>query len=104
MDIFGYTDKTKIYLSREFYPPYTLMIFGNDDNRFESNRFLYFEGLSTKSTYDPTSKTLTYELLGGTENMCHYMDIQFVTKDEINCIFYDLVNGKKAIRYTEPLD
>ena len=103
MDIFGYTDKNKIYLSRYFYTPYSLMIFGNNDDRFKTDRFLYFEGIS-KPNYDNASKTLTYELLGGTENMCHYMDIQFVSKDEINCLFYDLIDGKKKIRYTEPFN
>ncbi len=104
MDTFGYIDKEKKHFSKSFYPPYHLEFLGNIDYRFDIGEFLYFEGLSTESTYDPTSKTLTYELLGGTENMCHYMNIQFVSKDEINCLFYDLVNGKKAIRYTEPLD
>ena len=103
MDIFGYTDKNKIYLSRYFYTPYSLMIFGNNDDRFKTDRFLYFEGIS-KPNYDNASKTLTYELLGGTENMCHYMDIQFVSKDEINCLFYDLIDGNKKIRYTEPFN
>ena len=103
MDIFGYTDKNKIYSSRYFYTPYSLMIFGNNDDRFETDRFLYFEGIS-KLKYDNASKILTYELLGGTENMCRYMDIQFVTKDEINCLFYDLIDGEKKIRYTEPFN
>ena len=101
MDIFGYTDKNKIDLSRYFYTPYSLMIFGNNDDRFDSGKFLYFEGISK---LDNDSKTLTYELLGGTENMCRYMDIQFVSKDEINCLFYDLIDGKKEIRYTEPFN
>lgn len=35
MDIFGYTDKNKIDLSRYFYTPYSLMIFGNNDDRFK---------------------------------------------------------------------
>ena len=79
------------------------MIFGNNDNRFETDRFLYFEGIS-KLDYDNASKILTYKLLGGTENMCRYMDIKFKNKDEINCLFYDLIDGKKNIRYEEPLD
>ena len=103
MDIFGYTDKNKIDLSRYFYTPYSLMIFGNNDDKFKTDRFLYFEGIS-KLNYDNDSKTLTYKLLGGTENMCRYMDIQFVSKDEINCLFYDLIDGKKKIRYTEPFN
>ena len=103
MDIFGYTDKNKIYSSRYFYTPYSLMIFGNNDDRFETDRFLYFEGIS-KLKYDNASKTLTYELLGGTENMCRYMDIKFKNKDEINCLFYDSIDGEKKIRYTEPFN
>ena len=77
------------------------MIFGNNDDRFKTDRFLYFEGISK---LDNDSKTLTYKLLGGTENMCHYMDIQFVSKDEITCLFYDSIDGKKKIRYTEPFN
>ena len=105
MDIFGYTDKNKIYLSRYFHPPYTLMIFGNNDDRFETNRFLYFECAKSPINY-PENNIITYELLGGTEKMCHYMDIQFVSKDkdEINCLFYDFVDGKKNIRYKKTLD
>lgn len=104
MDTFGYTDKERKHFSKTFYTPYQLEFLGNIDYRFDNGEFLYFEGLSTAPTYDSTSKILTYELLGGTENMCHYMDIQFISKDEINCLFYDLVDGKKNIRYTEPLD
>lgn len=36
--------------------------------------------------------------------MCRHMDIQFVSKDEINCLFYDLIDGEKEIRYTEPFN
>jgi hypothetical protein len=104
MDTFNYIDKEKEYGWKSFSAPYCIKFFGNDDDRFDNGRFLYFEGLSENPVYDSTSKTLTYELLDGTENMCHYMDIQFVTKDEINCLFYDLVDGKKNIRYTEPLN
>ena len=105
MDIFGYTDKEKKHsVSLKFYAPARLSLAGDYDDRFFTKEFLYFEGLSTESTYDPTSKTLTYELLGGTDNMCHYMDIRFKSKDEINCVFYDLVDGEKKERYTEPLD
>ena len=104
MEIFGYTDKEKKHsVSLKFYAPAKLSLIGNYDDRFFTKEFLYFEGIS-KLDYDNNSKTLTYELLGGTENMCHYMDIQFVTKDEINCLFYDLIDGKKNIRYEEPLD
>ena len=104
MEIFGYTDKEKKHsVSLKFYAPAKLSLIGNYDDRFFTKEFLYFEGIS-KLDYDNDSKTLTYELLGGTENMCHYMDIQFVTKDEINCLFYDLIDGKKNIRYEEPLD
>ena len=104
METFNYIDKEKKYGYESFSTPYCIQFFGNDDDRFGNGYFLYFEGLSTKSTYDPTSKTLTYELLGGTENMCHYMDIRFKSKDEINCVFYDWVDGEKKERYTEPLD
>lgn len=105
MDIFGYTDKEKKHsVSLKFYAPARLSLVGDYDDRFFSKEFLYFEGISKNPIYDSTSKILTYELLGGTEKMCHYMDIQFVSKDEINCLFYDLVEGKKVIRYTEPLD
>ncbi len=105
MNTFGYTDKEKMHsVSLKFYAPARLSLVGDYDDRFFTNEFLYFEGLSKKPTYDSNAKILTYELLGGTENMCHYMDIQFVNKDEINCLFYDLVGDKKEIRYTEPLD
>ena len=70
---------------------------------FFTKEFLYFEGIS-KLKYDNASKTLTYKLLGGTENMCRYMDIKFKNKDEINCLFYDLIDGEKKIRYTEPFN
>ena len=104
MDIFGYTDKEKKHsVSLKFYAPAKLSLIGNYDDRFFTKEFLYFEGIS-KLDYDNDSKTLTYELLGGTENMWRYMDIQFVTKDEINCLFYDLIDGKKNVRYEEPLD
>ena len=104
MDIFGYTDKEKKHsVSLKFYAPARLSLIGNYDDRFFTKEFLYFEGIS-KLDYDNDSKTLTYELLGGTENMCRYMDIKFKNKDEINCLFYDLIDGKKNIRYEEPLD
>lgn len=104
MDTFNYIDKEKEHGWESFSTPYCIQLWGNDDNRFDSGYFLYFEGISKNPIYNSTTKTLTYELLGGTENMCHYMDIHFVSKDEINCLFYDLVEGKKVIRYTEPLD
>ncbi|WP_443737723.1 hypothetical protein [Treponema sp.] len=104
MDIFGYTDKEKKHsVSLKFYAPAKLSLIGNYDDRFFTKEFLYFEGIS-KLDYDNDSKTLTYELLGGTENMCRYMDIQFVSKDEINCLFYDLIDGNKEIRYKEPFN
>lgn len=105
MDIFGYTDNEKKHsVSLKFYAPARLSLVGDYDDRFFTKEFLYFEGISKKPTYDSTSKTLTYELLGGTEKMCHYMDIKFINKDEINCLFYDFVDGEKVIRYIEPLD
>ncbi len=104
MNTFGYIDKEKKHLSKTFYSPYHLEFLGNIDDRFDSGYFLYFEGLSTEYTYDSNAKILTYELLGGTENMCHYMDIRFKSKDEINCVFYDLIDGKKIDKYTKPLD
>lgn len=104
MDTFNYIDKEKRYGYESFSTPYCIQFWGNNDDRFDSGYFLYFEGLSTEPTYDSTSKTLTYELLGGTEKMCHYMDIKFISKDEINCLFYDFVDGKKNIRYTKQLD
>ena len=88
---------------KSFHSPYCIHVFGNNDDRFDSGKFLYFEGIS-KLKYDNASKILTYELLGGTENMCHYMDIQFVSKDEITCLFYDSIDGNKEIRYTEPFN
>lgn len=104
MDTFHYSGNKEIDAYKCFSTPYCIRFFGDDDDRFMKNMFLYFEGLSEEKTYDKTSNSLTYKLLGGTENMCHYMDIQFVTKDEINCLFYDLIDGKKNIRYEEPLD
>ena len=105
MDIFGYTDKEKKHsVSLKFYAPAKLSLIGNYDDRFFTKEFLYFEGISKNPVYDNASKILTYELLGGTENMCRYMDIQFVSKDEINCLFYNLIDGKKEIRYKEPFN
>ena len=104
MDTFNYSDNKEIDAYESFTAPYCFEFFGDTDDRFMENMFLYFEGLSKEKTYDKTSNSLTYKLLGGTENMCRYMDIQFVTKDEINCLFYDLIDGKKNIRYEEPLD
>ena len=104
MNTFHYSDNKKIDAYKSFSTPYCVEFFGDDDDRFMENMFLYFEGLSEEKTYDETSNSLTYKLLGGTENMCHYMDIKFVTKDEINCLFYDLIDGNKNIRYTKPLD
>jgi len=101
MDTFNYVDTEKIHGWKSFHSPYCIHVFGNNDDRFDSGKFLYFEGISK---LDNASKILTYELLGGTENMCRYMDIQFVSKDEINCLFYDLIDGKKKIRYTEPFN
>ena len=103
MDTFNYVDTEKKHGWKSFHSPYCIHVFGNNDDRFDSGKFLYFEGIS-KLNYDNASKILTYELLGGTENMCRYMDIQFVSKDEINCLFYDLIDGKKKIRYTEPFN
>lgn len=103
IDTFNYTNTEKKSGRKSFITPYHLHVSGNVDYRFIENKFLYFEGIS-KPNYDNASKTLTYELLGGTENMCHYMDIQFVSKDEINCLFYDFIDGKKKIRYTEPFN
>ena len=103
MDTFNYVDTEKKHSWKSFHSPYCIYVFGNNDDRFDNGKFLYFEGIS-KLDYDNDSETLTYELLGGTENMCHYMDIQFVTKDEINCLFYDLIDGNKKIRYTEPFN
>ena len=101
MDTFNYSDNKEIDAYESFTAPYCFEFFGDDDDRFMENMFLYFEGISK---LDNDSKTLTYKLLGGTENMCHYMDIQFVSKDEINCLFYDFIDGKKKIRYTEPFN
>ena len=101
MDTFNYSDNKEIDAYESFTAPYCFEFFGDDDDRFMENMFLYFEGISK---LDNDSKTLTYKLLGGTENMCRYMDIQFVSKDEINCLFYDLIDGKKKIRYTEPFN
>ena len=103
IDTFNYTNTEKKSGRKSFITPYHLHVSGNVDYRFIENKFLYFEGIS-KPNYDNASKILTYELLGGTENMCRYMDIQFVSKDEINCLFYDLIDGKKKIRYTEPFN
>ena len=103
IDTFNYTNTEKKSGRKSFITPYHLHVSGNVDYRFIENKFLYFEGIS-KPNYDNASKTLTYELLGGTENMCRYMDIQFVSKDEINCLFYDLIDGNKEIRYTEPFN
>ena len=103
MNTFNYVDTEKKYGWKSFHSPYCIHVFGNNDDRFDSGKFLYFEGIS-KLKYDNASKILTYELLGGTENMCRYMDIQFVSKDEINCLFYDFIDGKKKIRYTEPFN
>lgn len=103
IDTFNYTNTEKKSGRKSFITPYHLHVSGNVDYRFIENKFLYFEGIS-KPNYDNASKILTYELLGGTENMCHYMDIQFVSKDEINCLFYDFIDGKKKIRYTEPFN
>lgn len=104
MDTFNYSDNKEIDAYKSFSAPYGIRFFGDDDDRFMENMFLYFEGLSKEKTYDKTSNSLTYKLLGGTENMCRYMDIQFVSKDEINCLFYDLIDGKKKIRYTKPFN
>ena len=104
MDTFNYSDNKEIDAYKSFSAPYCFEFFGDDDDRFMENMFLYFEGLSKEKTYDKTSNSLTYNLLGGTENMCRYMDIQFVSKDEINCLFYDLIDGKKKIRYTKPFN
>ena len=104
MDTFNYSDNKEIDAYKSFSAPYCIHFFGDDDDRFMENMFLYFEGLSKEKTYDKTSNSLTYKLLGGTENMCRYMDIQFVSKDEINCLFYDLIDDKKEIRYTEPFN
>ena len=101
MDTFNYSDNKEIDAYESFTAPYCFEFFGDDDDRFMENMFLYFEGISK---LDNDSKTLTYKLLGGTESMCRYMDIQFVSKDEINCLFYDLIDGKKKIRYTEPFN
>lgn len=101
MDTFNYSDNKEIDAYESFTAPYCFEFFGDDDDRFMENMFLYFEGISK---LDNDSKTLTYKLLGGTENMCRYKDIQFVSKDEINCLFYDLIDGKKKIRYTEPFN
>ena len=103
IDTFNYTNTEKKSGRKSFITPYHLHVSGNVDYRFIENKFLYFEGIS-KPNYDNASKTLTYELIGGTENMCRYMDIQFVSKDEINCLFYDLIDGNKEIRYTEPFN
>ena len=103
IDTFNYTNTEKKSGRKSFITPYHLHVSGNVDYRFIENKFLYFEGIS-KPNYNNASKILTYELLGGTENMCRYMDIQFVSKDEINCLFYDLIDGKKKIRYTEPFN
>ena len=104
MDTFNYSDNKEIDAYESFTAPYCFEFFGDTDDRFMENMFLYFEGLSKEKTYDKTSNSLTYKLLGGTENMCRYMDIQFVSKDEINCLFYDLIDGKKKIRYTKPFN
>ena len=104
MDTFNYSDNKEIDAYESFTAPYCFEFFGDTDDRFMENMFLYFEGLSKEKTYDKTSNSLTYKLLGGTENMCRYMDIKFKNKDEINCLFYDLIGGKKNIRYEEPLD
>ena len=103
IDTFNYTNTEKKSGRKSFITPYHLHVSGNVDYRFIENKFLYFEGIS-KPNYNNASKILTYELLGGTENMCRYMDIQFVNKDEINCLFYDLIEDKKKIRYTEPFN
>lgn len=100
-----YIGDKKIYLTYHFVAPYCSMNFAIDENdRFITDRFLYFEGARVPPDYDETSKTLTYELLGGTENMCRYLDIRYVNDDEIFCDFYDLEDGKKNIKYTESLD
>lgn len=90
-----------------FHAPVRLSLIGDEDNRFCTGNFLYFnEGSSPLKEIlrDADLKILTYELLGGTENMCHYLDIRYVNDDEIFCDFYDLEDGKKNIKYTESLD
>lgn len=107
MEKFNYPKKDTNPRYTMFLAPFQLSIIGDEDYRFYTNEFLYFnKGLnSLEYVYcDLNTNSLTYKLLGGTENMCHYMDIQFVTKDEINCLFYDLIDGKKNVRYEEPLD
>ncbi|MCR5401241.1 MAG: hypothetical protein K6E78_06550 [Treponema sp.] len=105
METFGFVDKERkydtCYMFRAPTPQFYLSL---TDNRFVSNAFLYFEGLKQPPLYDEKSKTLTYELLGGTENMCHYLDVHYVNKDEIICSYYDFAMGEKKVKYTELLD
>ena len=105
MDTFGFFDeKNKDKKTLMFTSVAQCRILNLSDNRFISHEFLYFEGLKQPPLYDEKSKTLTYELLGGTENMCHYLDIHYVNKDEIICSYYDIIEGEKKVKYTELLD
>lgn len=90
-----------------FSAPINFSLIGDEDCRFDTGWFLYFnEGKSPmkKIKCDLDAKILIYELLGGTENMCHYVDIKYVSDDEITAYFYDLTAGEKKIRYIETLD
>lgn len=90
-----------------FHAPARLSLIGDEDDRFCTEKFLYFNNGSNplkEIPCDTDLKILTYELLGGTENMCHWLDIRYVSDDEIFCDFYDLEDGKKNIKYIESLD
>lgn len=103
MDRFGYYDAEKDGLySLQFYCPTSLTILGNVDYRFITEQFEYFEGVEELS-FDTENKIITYKLLGGTDNMCSYLDIIFYNRNKIVCNFYNLVNNEKQIKHSELL-
>lgn len=76
------------------------------DSYSDSPCFLYFEGFGEKS-YNADNTILTYELLGGTENMSHYIDLTYNNdKNAVEYYFYDLdddgnkINKNKSYQYT----
>lgn len=106
MEKFNYQKKDINPRYAMFLAPFQLSIIGDENYRFYTKEFLYFnKGINSFEflNCDSNSNSLTYKLLGGTENMCHYMDIHYLNDDEMTVLFFDFVNGEKKIRYEETL-
>lgn len=73
------------------------------DYRFKENLYLYFEGMKIIGA-NTEYHTVTCELYGGTERMPKYMDFKYINKNRVDCIYYNIVDGKKKIFYIDEED